>query len=97
MTSKSRHKRGKQALPSKKKRRKQTTVLTTAAEESAATIITPATPLPPTAPPTAVPKVKPSTATTTASYPYVPGELKRIGIMAVIMLAVLIVLSRVIS
>jgi hypothetical protein len=95
MTSKSRHKRGKQALPSKKKRRKQTSVLTTTvADEPATPAITPATPLPPTAPPVAVPKSRP--AAVAASYPYVPGELKRIGIMAVIMLAVLIVLSRVI-
>ena len=95
MTSKSRHKRGKQALPGKKKKRKQTDVFATVAEKPAAPYVTPATPPPATAPRVATPKAQP--AAVTASYPYVSGELKRIGIMAAIMLVVLIVLSRVIS
>ena len=95
MTSKSRHKRGKQSLPSKKKRRKPIAVFTTAAEEIAPPTITPAASPPPTTPPLAAPKSKPASAT--ANYPYVPGELKRIGIMAAIMLAALIILSRVLS
>jgi len=37
----------------------------------------------------------PKTAPATAGYPYVASELKRIGIIAAIMLAVLITLSQV--
>jgi len=95
MTSKSRHKRVKQLLPSKKKGRKPTAVFTTAAEKIAAPTVTLAASPSSASSPVAVPKSRPVSAT--ASYPYVPIELKRIGLMAVIMLAVLIILSRVLS
>ena len=95
MASKSRHKRGKQSFPSKKKRRKQAPIFTSAEEEVAIPTIMPTTPLPVTTHPVAATESKPTLAT--ANYPFIASELKRIGIMAGIMLAVLIVLSRVLS
>ncbi len=93
MPSKSRRKRGKQSFHSKKRKGKLTTILKAAEKATASESVTPAAPSMITAP--LVNKPVSSTTPTAAKYPYVTSELKRIGIIALIMIAVLVILSRV--
>ena len=92
MASKSRRKRGKQSFHGKKRKGKLTPVLKTAEPATASQTGAPAAPPAVTAPPASEPV--PATPAA-ARYPYVSSELKRIGIIAAIMIAVLVVLSRV--
>ena len=92
MPSKSRRKRGKQSFHGKKRKGKLTPVLKTAEPATASQTGAPAAPPAVTAPPASEPV--PATPAA-ARYPYVSSELKRIGIIAAIMIAVLVVLSRV--
>jgi hypothetical protein len=93
MASKSRRKRGKQSFHGKKKKGLVTPVLTTAEPAAASQAGTPAAPPTVTAPPAGRPS--PAPTSTAAMYPYVPGDLKKIGISAAILIAVLAILSRV--
>lgn len=93
MASKSRRKRGKQSLHGKKRKGKLTPVLKTAEPATASQPGAPAAPSAVTAPPASKPVPAPTPAA--ARYPYVSSELKRIGIIAAIMIAVLVILSRV--
>ena len=95
MASKSRRKRGKQSFHGKKRKGKLTPVLTTAEPAAASQTGTPAAPPTVTAPPVTKPVSAPASAA--ARYPHVTGELKKIGITAAIMIAVLAILSRVLS
>ena len=97
MASKSRRQRRKQSLKDTRKNRIETVP---AAEEqpAAAQIQQTAAPLP--APPVSTTKATKPTqppATAIIQYPHVAGEIKLIGILALIMLVVLGILSRVIS
>ena len=93
MPSKSRRKRSKQSFHGKKRKGKLTPVLKTTEPATASQTGTPADPPTVTAPP--VSKPAPAPTPTAASYPYVTSELKRIGIIAAIMIVVLVILSRV--
>ena len=96
MPKKSRRKRGKQSFHGKKIKDNLTPVPKT--EEQPVTTQTRVPAAPPsmvTAPP--VSKPVPTPTPTAARYPYVTSELKRIGIIAAIMIAVLVILSRVLS
>ncbi len=93
MPSKSRRKRGKQSFHGKKRKGKLTPVLKTAEPATASQTGAPAAPPTVTAPPVSKPVPAPTPAV--ARYPYVTSELKRIGIIAAIMIAVLVILSRV--
>jgi hypothetical protein len=93
MPSKSRRKRGKQSFHGNKRRGKLTPVLKTAGQAPASQTGAPAVPSTVTAPP--VSKPVPASTSAVARYPYVTSELKRIGIIAAIMIAVLVILSRV--
>jgi hypothetical protein len=95
MPSKSRRKRGKHSFQGKKKKGMLTHVPTTAEQPVATQTYAPAAPSPTTAPPASAPT--PTSQTAVAGYHYVPSELKRIGILAGIMIAVLVILSRVLS
>jgi hypothetical protein len=92
MPSKSRHGRGKHPHRSKKSKalRRQVTAAAApaAAQVPAAPVTAPVKPSPKAA---AAPKVE------TIQYPYVTGELKRIGILAVIAIVILFILSAIIS
>jgi hypothetical protein len=93
MPSKSRRKRGKHSFQGKKRKGKLTPAAIATGSLVASEIHAPDTP-----PPASVPQVSapaPKTAPATSAYPYVTSELKRIGIIAAIMLAVLITLSQV--
>jgi hypothetical protein len=95
MPKKSRRKRGKQSFHGKKIKGTLTPVLKTAEQATATQTSAPAAP-----PPVAVPPVSrpvPAPTPTAAMYPYVTSELKRIGIIAAIIIAVLVILSRVLS
>ena len=94
MASKSRRQRRKQAL--KDDRKRSIAPVTTASEPVMASQTTPATPPPPVSTTQAARPV-PAPQPAAISYPHVAGELKRIGIIAAIMLAVLAILSRVIA
>jgi len=85
MGSKSRRKR-KHSLQSKKRRKQISTVLTSQ-QPAAAQIYKPAPP-----PKVAAPSVKEPTPTL-AQYPQISNELRRIGILAGIMLVTLVVLA----
>jgi hypothetical protein len=92
MPGKSKHGRGKHPhhKKSKFKQRLAAPTVPSAAVETpqpARRVVTPPVPRTPTSP----------VAPATTQYPYVTGELKRIGILAVIIVVVLIVLSRVLS
>jgi hypothetical protein len=99
MSSKSRRKRGKRSFHGKKRRDKLTPVLQTAEQVTASQTGTPTASPAPSPTVTAPPAGKPAPAATpaVARYPYVTSELKRIGIIAAIMIAVLAILSRVLS
>ncbi len=93
MSSKSRRKRGKHSFQDKKRKGK----LTSASIATEAHVVTEPH-APATSPPASAPQVStpaPKIAPATSEYPYVASELKRIGILAAIMLAVLITLSQV--
>jgi hypothetical protein len=86
MPSKSRHNRGKHSFQNKKKG-KQITPVAVAQEQTTS-------PAEPKATPTRITTPRPSAPTTaTASHPHITAELRRIGILAGIMLAVLVVLA----
>ncbi len=90
MPGKSRHGKGKHPHHSKKSKaiRRQTTM----PSQQQATAVAPEPTAPVKAPP--APKAAAASAAVTAPrYPYVVGELKRIGILAGIIIVVLIVLS----
>ena len=87
MPSKPRRKGGSQSFQGKKRKNKRPPVLT------ATQTYNPTAPYPVTAPSVSMPT--PTSTPTAAKYPSVVNELKRIGIIAGIMLAVLIILSRV--
>jgi len=91
MPSKSRRKRGKYSPPIKKRKGKRTPVLTTAEQPVATQTYEPATPPPVAAPAASVPT--PISTPAAVKHPYITGELRRIGIIAGIMLAVLVILS----
>jgi hypothetical protein len=95
MPSKSRRKRGKRSFQGKKRKGRLTPVLKTAEQVTASQTGTPAAPSTVTAPP--VSKPVPAPTPMAARYPYVTSELKRIGIIAAIVIAVLVILSRVLS
>ena len=95
MPSKSRRKRGKQSFHGKKRKGKLTPVPKAAEQPVATQTGIPAAPSMVTAPP--VSKPVPTPTPTAARYPYVTSELKRIGIIAAIMIAVLVILSRILS
>ncbi|MBN1862282.1 MAG: hypothetical protein JW790_01385 [Dehalococcoidales bacterium] len=93
MSSKSRRKRGKHSFQTKKRKDRLTpTAMATEAPATAQTY-TSDTPPPASTPPVSAPASKAAPAA--SGYPYVTGELKRIGIIAAIMLAVLVTLSQV--
>ena len=93
MPSKSRRKRGKQSFHGRKGRRQAPLPTTTPQPAATPTHAPEATPSPMTGPSQSTPT---PTVPAAARYPYVAGELKRIGIMAGIMVAVLVILSRVV-
>jgi len=90
MPSKSRHSRGKQSFQGKKKKSKRIPAVTVAQEQATSPTEPPATPARRVAPPLSAPTPTPPPA---ASHPHVAAELRRIGILAGIMLAVLVVLA----
>ena len=97
MASKSRRQRRKQSLKDTGKTRMEAV---TAASEPAQAASLPQTEAPapkPVATRAQAAKPTPAPAAATAQYAHVSGELKLIGIIAAIMLAVLVVLSRVIG
>ena len=85
MPSKSRRKRGKRSFQGRQGRRQVPS--TSNAPPPAVT--------PPSAPEAAPPVSAVEPAPHAARYPHVTGELKRIGIIAAIMVSVLVILSRV--
>jgi hypothetical protein len=95
MSSRSRRKRGKQSFHGKKKKGKLTPVLRTAEPVTASQTDTPTSPPTVTTPPVSKPAPAPTPAV--ASYPYVTSDLKKIGIIAAILIAVLAILSRILS
>ncbi len=87
MPNKSRHNRGKHSFQSKKKKGQRITPVTVAQEQTAS-------PAEPAATHTRIATPRPSApAPTTTSHPHIAAELRRIGILAGIMLAVLVVLA----
>jgi hypothetical protein len=95
MSSKSRRKRGRQSFHGKKKKGKPMPLLTTMEPTATDKTGTRAAPLTVNTPP--VTKPVPAPAPTASSYPHLTGELKKIGIIAAVMIAVLAILSRVLS
>ena len=93
MSSKSRRKRGKHSFQDKKRKERLTPAPMSAGAPVAAESRAPEAPPPASAPPVSAPA--PKTEPAASGYPYVAGELRRIGIIAAIMLAVLITLSQV--
>ncbi|HJX13444.1 MAG TPA: hypothetical protein VJ377_07960 [Dehalococcoidales bacterium] len=93
MPGKSKHGRGKQPHQSKKSRamrRQEVTSPRPVAEAGAPPTVAAAAPLPPPKP-AAPAKVK------VIEYPYITAELRRIGILAGIIIVILVILSLVIS
>ena len=90
MPSKSRHNRGKQSFQGKKRKGKRIPAVTVTQEQAASPTEPPVTPARRVAPPLSAPTPTPPPA---ASHPHVAAELRRIGILAGIMLAVLVVLA----
>ncbi len=90
MAGKSRRK-GKHSLQSKKKKRKQISTLIATQQQAVAQTYKPTAPSK-----VAAPLAKEPTPTV-ARFPYIATELRRIGILAGIMLAILVVLARVLS
>jgi len=90
MAGKSRRK-GKHSLQSKKKKRKQSSTLIATQQQAVAQTYKPTAPSK-----VAAPLAKEPTPTV-ARFPYIATELRRIGILAGIMLAILVVLARVLS
>ena len=95
MPSKSRHGKGKQSFQSKRKRSKQRPSATVVQQQVAAQTNKPVTPPKLSTPPAGVPT--PRATLTTARYPYIVAELRRIGILAGIILVILIVFALVLS
>jgi hypothetical protein len=95
MPSKSRRKRGKHSFQAKKRKGKLTPVPKTVEQPVTSQTATSATHAPVTPPPAGAPVVASTPAV--ARYPYVTSELKRIGIIVAIIIAVLVILSRVLS
>jgi len=95
MPGKSRHGKGKHPSQSKRRRERQRYAATSAHQQEAAQAPKPAAPADIPAPPTRVPT--PPMASPVAQYPYIAAELRRIGILAGIMLVILIVLAFVLS
>ena len=93
MPRKSRKRQGKYAYQDKK--RKQAPTVTTTGSPVAAHTDKPAIPPPETASPVSMPIPAPTPVV--ARYPYIGRELRRIGILAGIMIAVLVILSLVLS
>jgi len=87
MPSKSRQSRGKQSFQGKKRKGKRIPPVTVAQEQAVSPTASPVTPARRAAPPLSVPTPP------AASHPHVAAELRRIGILAGIMLAVLVVLA----
>ncbi len=94
MPGKSRHGRGKRSFQSKRGKSKRHPSATVVQQQVAAQTDKPVTP-PKSAPSARVPT--PMARLTAARYPYVVAELRRIGILAGIMLGILIVLALVLS
>ena len=90
MASKSRRGRGKHSLQSKKRKRKQISAVM-ATQQPVSQTYKPAAPSK-----VAVPSVKEPTPTV-ARHPHIITELRRIGILAGIMLTILVVLALVLS
>jgi hypothetical protein len=92
MSSKARRKRGKHSFQAKKRKGRLAPIASQAppAGEIRAPV---ASPPPASAPPVSAPAARAAPAT--SGYPYVAGELRRIGILAAIMVAALIILSQV--
>jgi len=90
MAGKSRRK-GKHSLQSKKKKGKQISTLIATQQQAVAQTYKPTAPSK-----VAAPLAKEPTPTV-ARFPYIATELRRIGILAGIMLAILVVLARVLS
>jgi hypothetical protein len=93
MPSKSRRKRGKHSFQGKKRKGKLTPAPMATEAPLAGQTNMPAAPPPVSAPSVSAPV--PKTAPAISGYPNVAGELKRIGIIAAIMLVALAILSRV--
>jgi hypothetical protein len=94
MSSKSRRKRGKHSFQAKKRKGRLTPAPIASQAPPAGEIRAPvASPPPASAPPVSAPAARAAPAT--SGYPYVAGELRRIGILAAIMVAALIILSQV--
>jgi len=91
MSSKSRHKRGKHSFQGKKIKERRAPVVTATETPVAAQAYTPAASPQIIAPSARVPTPIPRPAM--VKHPYVASELRRIGITAGIMLAVLAILS----
>ena len=91
MAGKSRRTRGKHSLPSKKRKKKRIATFTASQQPAVAQTYKPATPSE-----VAAPRAKEPTPTV-ARFPHITTELRRIGIIAGIMLATLVVLARVLS
>ena len=91
MASKSRRRRGKHLPQSKKRKRKQISTVTATQQQAVAQTYKPAAPSK-----VAAPSVKEPTPTV-ARYPHIVTELRRIGILAGIMLVTLVVLALVLS
>ena len=91
MAGKSRRARGKHSLQSKKRKRKQIFTLPAAQQQAVAQTYKPAAPSKVAAPPAKEP------TPTAARFPHIATELRRIGILAGIMLAILVVLALVLS
>ena len=95
MPGKSRHGKGKHSLHRKRKKGRQRFPATVAVQPAAAQTSQPAAPTWVPTPPVSVPtRMK---TPTPARYPYITAELRRIGILAGIMLVILIVLALVLS
>jgi len=95
MPGKSRHGKGKHSFQSKREKGKHRFSATVVQQRVVAQANKPITPPKPSAPSVSVPT--PRAALTTARYPYIVAELRRIGILAGIMLVILFVLALVLS
>ena len=95
MPGKSRHGRGKRPSQSKRGKSKRHPSATVVQQQVAAQINKPVTPPKLSAPSVSAPT--PRATLTAARHPYVVAELRRIGILAGIMLGILIVLALVLS
>ena len=95
MPDKLQHGKGKHPSKSKKRREKQRSQPIIAYQQVAAQTSKPAIPADMPAPRAKVPTT--STASRVARYPYITTELRRIGILAGIMIVILVVLALVLS